>query len=333
MENKLSKKASHSNKKHLSSSKLNTRNFFFRLQLIPAFILLTCILISLTQDVQADRRPSYPLITGDGFRDSSDFIYDETDKSFNPNAVASGDIIFVKTDFIGEFFRNIHPQISHPYVLITHNSDYPAPGSCRKFLDDPKILAWFAQNAEGYIHKKLIPIPIGLENRYCYHGNPNIVLDAIKKLSYSPKKIALYLNISIWTCVRERSLVYNMFSKDPYCYTSSNKQYQDYLQDLSESFFVLCPRGNGLDCHRTWESLYMGAIPIVKSSAMDAAFDDLPVLIIKDWSEVTKEFLLNKYEEMSQKTFKNERLLMNYWINYINQYRPPKVAEDLFENM
>ena len=29
--------------------------------------------------------------------------------------------------------------------------------------------------------------------------------------------------------------------------------------------FGVSPRGNGLDCHRTWEMLYFGMIPIVES--------------------------------------------------------------------
>lgn len=290
-------------------------------KLPPPWLLFACLLFFLANHIYADRRPSYPLITGDGFRDTSDFIYDETERSFDPGKVTRGDIIFVKTDFIGEFFRNIHPKIPHPYVVITHNSDYPAPGSFREFLDDPKILAWFAQNAEGYTHKKLIPIPIGLENRYNSNGNPNVVIDCINTFAHSPKQIILYLNISIWTCHSERSRVYNMFCNVPYCYSSPRKGYVDFLKDLSESMFVLCPRGNGLDCHRVWESLYMGAIPIVKSSAMDAAFEELPVLIINNWSEITEEFLLKKYEEMSQKTYKMQRIYMLYWKSYINQYR------------
>lgn len=289
-------------------------------KLISPWLLLAYLLIFLANDIYADRRPSYPLITGDGFRDSSDFIYDETNRSFDPSKVNAGDIIFVKTDFIGEFFRNIHPRIPHPYVVITHNSDYAAPGGYREYLDDPKILAWFAQNAEGYKHKKLIPIPIGLENRYNSNGNPQVVIDAINTFANCSKEITLYLNISIWTSYEERSLVYNMFCDAPYCYSSSRKGYVDFLKDLSESMFVLCPRGNGLDCHRVWESLYMGAIPIVKSSAMDAAFEELPVLIINDWSEITEEFLLKKYQEMSEKRYKMERIYMPYWKSYINQY-------------
>jgi hypothetical protein len=33
--------------------------------------------------------------------------------------------------------------------------------------------------------------------------------------------------------------------------------------------FEICPRGNGLDCHRTCEALLLRTIPIVRSSTLD----------------------------------------------------------------
>ena len=94
---------------------------------------------------------------------------------------------------------------------------------------------------------------------------------------------------------------------------------ESYLEDLASSYFVLSPRGHGLDCHRTWEALYMGAIPIVKSSGMDALFSDLPVLIVKDWSEITESFLLKKWAEMKNTHYNFEKLYLSYWLSWIEQ--------------
>ena len=38
------------------------------------------------------------------------------------------------------------------------------------------------------------------------------------------------------------------------------------MSELSSYKFALSPEGNGIDCHRTWECLYLGVIPIVKKS-------------------------------------------------------------------
>jgi hypothetical protein len=42
-----------------------------------------------------------------------------------------------------------------------------------------------------------------------------------------------------------------------------------YLRRVSRSAYTMAPRGNGVDCHRTWESLYAGSVPIVRRGAMD----------------------------------------------------------------
>src|ERR1700733_4605797 len=111
-----------------------------------------------------ERGSSAPYISGDTFRLSCNHCYDELTKDIDPAHVQRGDSIFVKTDFLRAFFNKIHPHIAHPYILVTHNSDYSVPGGFAGYLDDPKVFAWFGQNVEGYTHPKLHPIPIGLAN-------------------------------------------------------------------------------------------------------------------------------------------------------------------------
>jgi hypothetical protein len=50
------------------------------------------------------------------------------------------------------------------------------------------------------------------------------------------------------------------------------------------AILVLSARGNGLDCHRTWELLLLGSIVITRTSPLDPLFEDLPVAIVKDWT-------------------------------------------------
>lgn len=66
---------------------------------------------------------------------------------------------------------------------------------------------------------------------------------------------------------------------------------------LANHSLVLCPRGNGLDSHRAWETLYVGRIPVVASSAMDAAFDGLPVMILQSWSDLLNATYIARRED------------------------------------
>ena len=55
--------------------------------------------------------------------------------------------------------------------------------------------------------------------------------------------------------------------------------------------FCLSPHGNGLDCHRTWEAIALGCIPVVKTSPLDRLFSGLPVLIVNSWSDLNESLL------------------------------------------
>ena len=44
----------------------------------------------------------------------------------------------------------------------------------------------------------------------------------------------------------------------------------------------------------------IGIIPIVKSSSIDEIYNELPVLVIKDWNELSVKLLNNKFEEINK---------------------------------
>lgn len=99
-----------------------------------------------------------------------------------------------------------------------------------------------------------------------------------------------------------------------------NKATRDICwKNMVQYAFVVSPHGNGLDCHRTWESLALGSIPIVKTSGIDSLFDDLPVWIVQDWSEVTTENMKKKMFEFSNKNFNYDKLTLAYWRNILMQ--------------
>ena len=69
--------------------------------------------------------------------------------------------------------------------------------------------------------------------------------------------------------------------------------YSVFLYNLSQSKFMICPRGNAIDCHRNWEVLYMRRVPIMKKHPyLLELYKDYPVLFVDEYSEVTKELLI-----------------------------------------
>jgi hypothetical protein len=222
-------------------------------------------------------------------------------------------------DYLEAFFSSYHPYITKPYILLTHNffgeSDDPLPDRWAPYLDDEKILAWFAMNPY-IIHPKLHPMPLGLSRAYYPHGNTAVFDDCIKNHKKNLKRKLLYINFSTWTNPAYRTPIRSYFEKQGFATCVGIKDTKSYLMDIAEHKFVLSPRGHGLDCHRTWEALLMESYPIVATSPLDPLYHDLPVVIIKDWKEVTPEFLDAKYKELSspERTYNFAKLYMPYWI-------------------
>lgn len=258
-----------------------------------------------------DRPVHLPFITGDAFRSLCDFAYDELSTDLKPAEVQKGAVIFVKTDYLGAFFEKVHPHIVQPYVIVSHNSDDAAPGVYAKYLEDPKILAWFAQNYDGTAHVKMHPIPIGLANGHWAHGNVK-TLEKVANLGLA-KKHLVYMNIAVQTFPKERQVVWNHFANSRFCLREEQVAHEPFLKSVASASFVVAPRGNGLDTHRLWEALYLNSVPIVKSSSIDGLYEGLPVLVVRDWKEVSEDFLKQAKFGEPQK----ERLSIHYWMQQI----------------
>jgi hypothetical protein len=75
--------------------------------------------------------------------------------------------------------------------------------------------------------------------------------------------------------------------------------------------FCVSPPGNGIDCHRTWEALYLGVIPVVVSSA-GGLLDHLPCIIVDDIAAVTLEGLEAALLNLNG-PFAWGKLTLSYW--------------------
>jgi hypothetical protein len=95
--------------------------------------------------------------------------------------------------------------------------------------------------------------------------------------------------------------------------SSVTENTRNYHKTLSQYKFTLAPSGMGYDTMRLWEALYMKTIPIVTDCTALRHFEDLPILYSKDFSELTEEYLLEKYEEISNKTWNFDKLFMPFW--------------------
>ena len=282
------------------------------------FRLKTSLRRNLMKRFKLNRPTGYPFITGDGFRALAEHFFDEL-SDFNPLDVMDGDIVYVNGDFLKEFFHKIHHSIVHPYTLISHNSDVNLNKEYSQYIDQ-KIIHWYAKNLE-FRHEKATPIPIGLTDIFCNHtGRMTDIRKSHKQFKNAPKKTGMTFGFSLISH-KERKELHQMLLKHPLAHNIDRISQADYFKRVADYTYVVSPEGNGDDCHRTWEALYLGAIPIVKRSCFTEYFENLglPIILIDDWSEIMKfdeEFLSRKYDELKSK-FHNPSLYIDYWMNII----------------
>ncbi|TPX70963.1 hypothetical protein CcCBS67573_g06379 [Chytriomyces confervae] len=94
-------------------------------------------------------------------------------------------------------------------------------------------------------------------------------------------------------------------------------QKEFYKSYLSTARFA--PHGNGLDSYRVWETLLLGSYPIVKTSSLDSLYQDLPVIILDEWHDLTPEMLQKEFARFRRMKHNYERLYSRYWRNVMRQ--------------
>jgi hypothetical protein len=239
--------------------------------------------------------------------------------------------IYVASDGIRYFAEQVLGKISIPFILVTGDSDLPINASTlgrhlESLLSSPKLLRWHAQNKD-IEHPKIQSLPIGI-NIHNLWSNPltrggGFMLPAMQELqlktiaqdaqhfSLREPKIFCNWHFSIDRADRKQCLEQIDHSL---CYFQEKPLPMAATWALQSQFqFVLSPHGAGLDCHRTWEALILGCIPIIKKSRIDDLFTDLPVITVNDWHEIDSGFIERASAEMKKKIVNIEKLYMHYW--------------------
>lgn len=243
--------------------------------------------------------------------------------------------IYVCTDALPEFTKSVLPNIRRRFTLVSGDSDMPVNeltlGDAISFIANHDHLnAWFAQNKDCE-HPRIQALPIGLD-LHSKWIEPTIwgggmILPALQELELRsiltdslPWTDRAPLAYCDWVMALERGdrqECRERIESSICVYPQESIARSQAWAKQAQYAFVVSPAGAGTDCHRTWEALVLGCVPIVKRSGITSLFDDLPVIVVQDWSEVTRELLSVKQQEMQTQTFDFSKLLMSYWKSQI----------------
>lgn len=193
------------------------------------------------------------------------------------------------------------------FVIFCSHEDTPID---KHIQIPPNVLGIHAVNAE-FNNNLIHPFPYGLQRELGENDNRlSVMKDMVEKdISVKPTKL-LYINCGIERN-KDREYLINFegldwvttrFDKDSKYFPYD--RYRDFLAELQDHKFMVCPVGHGIDCHRNWESLYLRRVPVMKKSPyFTRLMEGFPVLFIDEWSDITPS-LLEKSEHLFEEAQK-----------------------------
>ncbi|WP_419913418.1 hypothetical protein [Hoeflea sp.] len=241
--------------------------------------------------------------------------------------------IYVKTNYLSEFARGGIAHIEHDFTLVSGCCDIEAgprdtePDILRVLLDHPHLKTWYAQNS-NLDEPKMRTLPLGLDYHTLTFGihfwpwghfstpvAQEASLDETRNAApqLADKAVSGYCN---WHHVLQRGdrlRCINGVAYDVLSLEQLNVRRTLSWSNNAQHLFTISPLGMGLDCHRTWEAILLGSVPIVPKSGISSLFEDLPVCVVDDWSEVTVPYLRRKRDWALETEFDFAPLYLDWW--------------------
>jgi hypothetical protein len=216
--------------------------------------------------------------------------------------------IFVPGHKLDEFL-DTYKESLNAKVLVVGNSDrdyfyldFEVPRSVNLIL---------LQNSH-ISHDLVRTLPIGIENiRYGKNGFKRYF-----KFKEKPRDNRVLIGPFSKTHKEREELNLSELRENPNVYLVDKHISPRKLSTIASNFtYVACPRGNGTDTHRFWETLYRGSIPVVKKSDWSASLINLgiPYIEVNNWS--TDE-ILTKVESYTGRRIFNPSNVPSLWLPY-----------------
>ncbi len=204
--------------------------------------------------------------------------------------------VFVRSTLLAAFFTRAFPLIRQPFVLVTGGCDTGSPGPWRHALEDPRLIRWFAEDSDLTTpHPKFEPMPLGISDPNLPIGNQEIMLRLHARMpAVEDKPLVAHANFHLTLSHPSRREAYAAIRDIEGVVFQPRRVAPELLWIRHAGHaFVISPRGNGMDCHRTWEALLLRSIPIVKRSALDELHSGFPIAIVDDWREISLSAMAN----------------------------------------
>lgn len=218
-------------------------------------------------------------------------------------------ITYVKSNLLGEYLSN---KINIPLVVVAGGTDHDITQDEYQSMLATSTTRFYVQNLPFPEAANIFLLPIGVED-YKWGRNGMPWNFRINRNISSKKPFVLVgpfgsTHESRIACINESRgsstaelLIERMSS-------------WEYASTASAFLFIACPRGNGLDTHRFWETLYRQSIPIViyDQHSENLAKNFVPHVALMDWSSL-RDFSAEDFIQLKQEIMATSFLSQKWW--------------------
>ncbi len=200
------------------------------------------------------------------------------------------------------FYEEVLPKISQRFILISGSEDFTIPNQVDKRLrpataaekdlvrtiaSDNRLIHWFAENRDQCL-PNMSTLPVGYVFKDGASELVSLAAPAVA-LADRPLKVFCAHRVRAGEQWDERRRLTGLCRRQFAAFTTVCEEEvseREFERQLQRHPFVLCASGGGLDpSPKVWRSIASGCIPVIKSSVLDDAYKQLPVAMVKQWSE------------------------------------------------
>ena len=231
---------------------------------------------------------------------------------FNSETIQPGPIVYSRTHTVPPQFGRLSTFES--CVLVTSFSDDSVTDEMARDLP-PNVRRWFSNNVDTD-NPRVTAVPIGIRL------SMEVELDLKEAIQRGRLEERNLVYMNFWRKIprspNPRNGLYERFGRERWVTMEGGFEHvpvKHFYEQIASHPFVLSPPGAGPDCHRHWETILLGSVPIVLRSRALRILDDLPCLQVDSWDEVTVGKLLMELPVLEEKFQSSamEKLWFEYW--------------------
>ena len=275
------------------------------------------------------RYSSFPFVSPDTFRAMCDVVI-EDGRVKRRSRLASRSVIFFSlaeiegteigfddTPSLRLLEEELHAFADPPVVIMSDGDLLPSMTLISEIAN--RSTKVFSVNVVEET-EKIVAIPLGLENFYRNrNGRLKDYLLQLDSLSPGSRTREVFAAFEPENNRSIREPLVGLVSRSSHGWNPRRIGPELYRRTVRDSLFVISPPGRGLDCHRTWEAIYLGAVPVVLDGALaPSLIEALPIHSVSNYDDflnLSPPQMVKLFHEVRE--ISSSKAYMPHWVNEV----------------